>query len=202
MHPKLFLSHPFLPLSYPPACSRQPSRRPHLPGQLNANMSDSSWTTSYICSASSLEPPTDPSSLFSPPCIGSRPQESYPSPAPSMSSPSRTVQQDLNSTQDQMLPNTQDQSHDSYSSSYTDSHVGYDGRPIQGGLSRLECRGQRCRDGIQNFYQRSSSANSPVSIWHHSNLFIWHSPVAHLHHICSLNVSTSITHRLSWWSVS
>jgi len=165
MLPKLFLSHPFLPPSYPPACSRQSSRRPHLPGQLNAIMNNSSWNTSYICSASSFEPPTDPSSLFSPPCIGSRPQESYPSPAPSMSSPSRTVQQELNNTQDQMLPNTQDQSHDSYS--YADSHVDYDGRPFSGRLSRLEYRGQRCRDGIQNLYQRGSSAYSPVSIWCH-----------------------------------
>jgi len=170
MHPKLFLSHPFSPLSYPSACSRQSSRRPHLHGQLDAIMSDSSWNTSYICSASSFEPLTDPSPLLSPPCIGSRPQESYPSPAPSMSSPSRTVQQDLNSTQDQMLPNTQDQSHDTYSSSY--ANVGYDGRPIPGRLSRPEYRGQRCRDGVQNFYQRGSPAYSPVSIWCHSNLFI------------------------------
>jgi len=155
MLPKFFLSHPFLPPSYPLGCSRQSSRRPHLPGQLNAIMSDSSWNTSYICSASSFEPPTDPSSSFSPPCISSRPQESYPSPAPSMSSPSRAVQQELNNTQDQMLPDTQDQSHDSYCS-YADSHVDYDGR---GRLSRLEYRGQRC----QNFYQRDSS----VSIWCH-----------------------------------
>ena len=165
MLPKLTLSYPFSPSSYPQACSRQPTRRPHLQaGQLNAIMSDSSWNTSYTCSASPFEPPSDPSSLFPPSGISSRPQESYPSPASSMSSPSRVAQQELNNTHDQMLSNTQDQSHDYYSSSYADSHVDHDGRTLPNRLSRPEYKGQRRRDGMQNFYPRNSSAFSPVSI--------------------------------------
>lgn len=161
MLPKLIHSYPFPP-NYPPACSRQPIRRPHLQtSQLNAIMSDSSWNTSYTCSASSSFEQVDSSSMF--PTINSRQaHDSYPSPASSIPSPSR-AQQDAVSSQEQSLPSAQDhQTSDCYSSSYVDSNVDHDGRILSGRLSRLEYRGQRRRDGMQSPYPRTNSALSPV----------------------------------------
>ncbi|KAJ3568117.1 hypothetical protein NP233_g5926 [Leucocoprinus birnbaumii] len=163
MLPKLIHSYPFPPPPYgpPPTCSRQSIRRPHLQtSHLNAIMSESSWNTTYTCAApSSYEQTTDPSSSMFP-SISSRPQESYPSPA-SIPSPSRAVQQDSNVPQDQTITNAQDQQTNDCYSSYVDSQVDHEGRPLSGRLSRLEYRGQRRRDGMQSPYPRTNSALSP-----------------------------------------
>lgn len=164
MLPKLIHNYSQFSPTYTPSCSRQQIRRPHLQtSHLNAIMSDSSWNTSYTCSAASSSfEQVDSTSMF--PTINSRQaHESYPSPASSIPSPSRAAQQDTIVPQEQTLPNAQDnQTSDCYSSSYVDSSVDHDNRILSGRLSRLEYRGQRRRDGLQSPYPRTSSALSPV----------------------------------------
>jgi hypothetical protein len=164
MLPKLVHSYPFPP-AYPPSCSRQPIRRPHLQTtHLTAIMSETSWNTNYTCSASSsFEQAPDPSSMF--PATTIRAHESYPSPASSMPSPSRTAQQDSTSSQDQTLSSAHDhQTNDCFSGSYVDPSLDHDGRPHSGRLSRVEYRSQRRRDGLQSPYPRTNSALSPVRL--------------------------------------
>jgi hypothetical protein len=164
MLPKLMHSHPFSP-NYTPSCARQSIRRPPLQtNHLGVIMNESPWNANYTCPAPSSFDQVESPAMF--PTINSRQaQESYPSPASSIPSPSRIAQQDALVPHDQSVLNVHEHATaDCYSVPFNDSSAD-ESRTLSGRVSRLEQRSQRRRDGFQSPYPRSSSGLSPVCVY-------------------------------------